>query len=81
MANVNLPTDVALDSHGNLFIASYLAIRKVATDGTISTVLPELRDVSSLEFDNDDNLYAGGTNTVKKITPEGVITIVAGKDG
>lgn len=73
--------DVAVDSAGNLFIASYNRVRKVAPDGTITTVIPP-GDLfpSALALDSAGNLYIadGFKNRVRKMTKDGVVTTIAG---
>jgi uncharacterized protein (TIGR03437 family) len=73
---------VAADGAGNLFIADYLSgLRKVAPDGTITTVGDGPRDgVSRVTIDSSGNLYLTDDLGVRirKISPDGTISTVAG---
>jgi uncharacterized protein (TIGR03437 family) len=95
-ALLNEPSDLALDPQGNAFIsdaANYL-VRKVATDGKISTyagkVVPGLPVTNSSIFnaklpyivaeaaDSGGAIYLAGYAQVYKVTPDGTLTIIAG---
>ncbi len=96
-ARLDYPSDVAVDSTGNLFIAdgSNNRIRKVSTDGVITTVAGN----GSLFYSGDggpailaglqalrvavgagDNLFIADSfnRRIRKVTPNGLITTVAG---
>lgn len=103
-ASLNLPVGVAVDLAGNVFIADGGSsfgdggerIRRVATDGAISTVAgngspgfsgdggpataAQLNRVQGVAVDSAGNLYIAdtGNNRVRKVTPDGIITTVAG---
>lgn len=85
-----LPTGVAVDSRGNLYIADHgnRRIRKISNEGesrTITTVAGmgttvPAGDVWALAVDRADNLYIPDTSNhvIRKISPDGVPTVVAG---
>ncbi len=84
-AQLSFPSDVALDSEGNLYIADSGndCIRKVDADtGHISTVIGESLDgPRGVALDGDDNLYIADTNNhrIRKIdAADGDISTVAG---
>jgi trimeric autotransporter adhesin len=97
-AQLNLPTGVAMDSAGNLYIADNLSnrIRKVTSVGVITTVAgngnggfsgdgglatsAQLRAPTGVEMDSAGNLYIADAlnNRVRKVTPAGIITTIAG---
>ncbi|CAL1517227.1 IPT/TIG domain-containing protein [Chitinophaga sp. MM2321] len=95
-AKFNQPIDITLDPAGNLYVADNLnhRIRKIATDGSVSTVAGDgtagfadgtgtaakLRNPSGIDMDKDGNLVvADRTNhRIRMIAPDGVVTTIAG---
>jgi sugar lactone lactonase YvrE len=86
------PTSVTLDKSGNLFIVDSIRIRKVSSDRTITTVAgngdssiaavsSQLGLPSGIAVDSESNLFvADGLNhRILKVSPNGMITTVAGK--
>lgn len=87
------PVDIAINSLGELYIVDFVneAIRKIAKDGTVSTLssslIPGVDDhshgfhfPSGLTIDKSDNVYIIDQSAymVKKITPSGTISAFAG---
>lgn len=85
------PSGMAFDPAGNLFVADRNGerIRKVAADtGIITTFVRNLGDPGNLNtlytrnvhlvFDAAGNLYTPSFNRIRKITPDGIITVLAG---
>jgi sugar lactone lactonase YvrE len=106
-AKLDRPLDVAIDSAGNIYIATPWRVRKVTPDGVITTFagVGEFEPYSdmpmyhpyhydggkatsaeiaadALAVDSSGNLYIADHyhNRVLKVTPDGVITSVAGND-
>ncbi len=97
-ATLNTPLGLALDAAGNLYIADTLnqRIRRVATDGTITTVAGNgtasysgdggaatdagLNYPQRVALDSEGNLYIADTfnHRIRKVTPDGTISTVAG---
>jgi sugar lactone lactonase YvrE len=92
-AQLQNPTGIALDAEGNLFIADRNRVRKVGADGVITTVAGNGEDdysgdggpatqaaVSAIGIAVDDagNIFILGSNRVRKVSPEGMITTIAG---
>ncbi len=77
------PSDIEFDVSGNMYVANFNTINKIAPDGEI-TIIPSggiygvLDKVSDIEFDSYGNMYVSNYNgrSINKITPEGVITTV-----
>jgi hypothetical protein len=63
-ANLNRPYGVACDAFGNLYIADsgYERIRKVDTNGIITTVAGYLWNCSGVAFDVFGNLFIADPN-------------------
>ncbi len=82
-AQLNLPSSVAADAAGNVYISDFLnrSVRKVSPDGTINTV-PGLNLVypGALAVDAAGNLYVAdeGRSQVFKVSASGSVSTVAG---
>jgi trimeric autotransporter adhesin len=86
------PTAVALDRVGNLYIGDVSRVRKVSPDGIINTVAGGGKSdpgdggpatsaqiaVEGIALDVNGNLYIAGYGRVRKVSPGGTITTVAG---
>jgi uncharacterized protein (TIGR03437 family) len=92
------PFGVVLDAAGNIYVADFNneRVRKIATDGTISTIAGTgvqgfggdggpavnamLSRPSRISIDSHGNLFLTdpGNSRVRKISPNGIITTVAG---
>ncbi len=97
-ASLNLPSDLAVDDKGNIFISdrSNNRVRKVDAGGIITTVAglgpaefggdfgpaedALLKYPFGICLDKQGNLYIAdrGNNRIRKVTPEGIISTVAG---
>jgi uncharacterized protein (TIGR03437 family) len=84
---------LAIDKSGNVFFADGNYLRRVATDGTISTVAgggnaspgdggpataASLGIISGVTFDSAGNLYFCEGNRIRKLTPGGILSTFAG---
>jgi len=95
-ASFKLPTDIVVNSNGNLFVAdsgNYL-IRKITSAGVVTTfagstiaghadgigTAATFYGVSGLDFDLSGNLIVADrlNHMIRKITPGGVVTTLAG---
>ena len=86
------PTAVTLDQLGNLYVGDVSRVRKVSTDGIISTVAGGGKNdpgdggpatsaqiaVESITIDGSGTLYIAGYGRVRKVSRDGIITTVAG---
>ena len=79
-ASLQYPTGLAFDAFGNLFIADQgnNSIRKVDTNGIITTVVGNLNYPQNVGFDAVGNLYIAGysDNVVHRVDTNGIITTV-----
>ncbi|MFJ4126130.1 RICIN domain-containing protein [[Kitasatospora] papulosa] len=100
-AKLNKPLGVVVDAVGTVYFSDYHnhQIRKITTDGKISTVAgdgkgayrgdngpaasAQLFHPRELAVDGAGNLYVadGNNHRIRKITPDGAITTVAGTNG
>jgi hypothetical protein len=52
------PRGLVFDSSGNLLVADYNGIRRISTNGILSTITPNYRwDKTGLAIDSEDNIY------------------------
>jgi hypothetical protein len=80
-ARFNFPNGIALGPDGNLYVADNgnLAIRMVVPDTGVVTTLATGVPVNGVAVDAAGNVYAPCTDdTVRKITPQGDVTVLAG---
>ena len=81
-ARLDLPTHVALDNSGNLYIADTLnqRIRRVDASGTITTVVTGIHHPRGMAVDGSGNLYIADTwrNRIRQVDASGTITTFAG---
>ena len=78
---------IAVDSSGNLVVLDYGGlIKKITSGGSVSTFLTSETPLSSIVIDISGTMYVtsvdpGDIGTIKKITPGGVISLIAGGAG
>jgi serine/threonine protein kinase len=98
-ARFSIPSGVAVDDSGNVYVADTYTIRKITPAGVVSTLAGGLRHAGSADgtgasarfsdqakgvaVDKEGNVYVADTynNTIRKITPSGVVSTVAGAVG
>ena len=99
-ARFNYPQDVAVDASNYVYVADNgnSCIRKVAPDGTVTTLAglcgssgsndgtnsaARFTNPLGIAIDSAGNLYVGdtGNQTIRKITPDGVVTTIGGLAG
>jgi sugar lactone lactonase YvrE len=89
LAKLRSISSIASDDNGNLLIADEInhRVRRLTAAGTIDTVAgnPDQTGISGLlnlpiglALDTAGNLYFGDVGVVRKVSPDGVITTIAG---
>jgi len=83
-ARVNWPYEIKFTKNGDGIFTAYgsASVRKISTDGTITTLLhrPNSSEYFScprgLALDRDENVYIAdsGNNVIRKISPDGICT-------
>ena len=93
-ATFNEPGCVAVDAAGNVYVGEITDIRKITPDGMVTTLAGSSASgsldgtganasfyiIQGLAVDPSGNLYVAdsGNNLIRKITPAGLVTTVAG---
>jgi len=86
------PAGIVADKFGNIFIADWNRIRKVTPSGVVSTFVgtnaigfrdgkgdaAQFTDIMDLVMDEQGNIYASDENRIRKITPQGEVSTIAG---
>ncbi len=83
------PRALVVNPAGDIFVLDSSAVRKITPGGVVSTLVPanpddpanKLSDPSGLAIDSAGNLYIAdaGNFVVRKLTPSGALSIVAGQ--
>ena len=75
-ATLTLQTaQLGIDANDNLYVASPGIFRKIAPDGTVTTITPLARVTgSSLAVDRAGNLYSGDRQMIYRTTANGTVT-------
>jgi NHL repeat-containing protein len=87
------PSGLVIDQQGNLFVGDQNCIRKITPDGVVSTFsgnqsIVGYKDgdpgealfsfINDITIDEQGNIYASDDNRIRKITPQGVVSTIAG---
>lgn len=95
-ARFTRPSSVAVDTAGNILVADITTIRRITPDGTVTTIAGSLGLTGSADgigsaarflrphiaLDTAGNvLIADESGTVRKMTPDGTVTTLAGSPG
>jgi sugar lactone lactonase YvrE len=94
IAEFNFPDGIAVDRHGNLYLCDYgnFCIRKITPDGTVSRFAgngtmgyaegdpntAEFSTIGDVVVDSTGNLYVTDDSRIRKITPQGIVSTIAG---
>jgi hypothetical protein len=95
-ASFSFPYGIAIDAFNNLYIADYgnHKIRKITPSGIVSTfagsgidgnvdgigTLASFSSPCAITIDVSGNLYVSDVNKIRKVTPEGEVSTIAGSE-
>jgi sugar lactone lactonase YvrE len=95
-ARFNHPSGIAIDKQGNLYVPDpyNFRIRKITPDGQVSTFagsgifghkdgdagIARFRFPVDIVIDSKENLFIADNNSIRKISPQGVVSTFAGSD-
>jgi serine/threonine protein kinase/sugar lactone lactonase YvrE len=70
------PLDVAIDPFGNLYVSEFDIIRKITSDGTVTTLGGIFNTIYGIAIDSFGNVFVAeaGANRIRKITQNGIVT-------
>ncbi|MEO6995232.1 MAG: immunoglobulin domain-containing protein [Lacunisphaera sp.] len=76
----SLPVNLTMAPSGSVYVADESEIRRIATDGTVTTFSTGLYYPGGCAFDSTGNLIVAdsGNFVIRKIAPDGTDTILAG---
>lgn len=66
-------TDLAIDSNDNLYVASLGTVRKIAPNGTVTTIASQLQMTGPIAVDKSGNIYTAGPGGINRITSDGSV--------
>ena len=79
-AQLSYPSGLVIDAAGNLLIAEWTSgrVRKVSAERTISTLVSGLSSPSRMVLDAAGNLFVAEVASVRRVSPRGALSLVAG---
>lgn len=82
-AKFESPTSFAVDALGNVYVAAYRSVCKIAPDGAATILTDGIVSPRGIAVDTAGYLYVADdqNHTIRKISPGGIVTTLAGKPG
>jgi streptogramin lyase len=86
------PAGIVIDGQGNLFVADASRIRKITPSGLVSTFAGTItqgyqdgpigqalfNSIADMAMDGQGNIYLSDDTRIRKITPQGIVSTIAG---
>lgn len=70
---LNALPDLAIDSNDNLYVRSVDTIRKIAPDGTVTTIASQLQTAGTIAVDKSGNIYTSGMQVINRVASDGSV--------
>lgn len=95
-ASLFIPSHIALDTQGNIYVDSGFCIRKISPSGVVTTLAGDKQEwpsvngkgrearfsnINGLTIDRQGNLYVTEFHDIRKVSPDGVVTTINVKYG
>ncbi len=82
-ARFTFPCDVTSDPAGNVYVTEGNSIRRIAADGTTTTLVTSIGEPCGIEYGPDGNLYVADPASARvfRVTLNGAVTTFAGGSG
>ncbi len=77
-ASFSIPTVLATDQEGGVYVVDNGILRKIGVDGVVSTLSTEPLKVGAIVVDNVGNIFFSNPSVIYKRDTKGVITLLAG---
>ena len=91
-AQFHFVTGITIDKEGNLFVSDFTRIRKITPAGFVSTfagsyirgyangkrAIAQFSQLEDIAIDEQGNIYATDKDRIRKITPQGIVSTIAG---
>lgn len=65
--------DLAIDSNDNLYVRSVDTVRKIAPDGTVTTIASQLQMTGTIAVDKWGNIYTSGVQVITRVASDGSV--------
>lgn len=63
--------DTAIDSVGNVYVASNQMVRKIDPGGTVLWSVTDIYGATAIDVDDENNVYVGYLSCIRKLNPSG----------
>ena len=78
VAGFYVPRGIAVDPQGNVYVKDYEGLRRIGTDGNVTTPASLSVRSASLVSDHTGNIFTAFDNAIYRTSPAGITTVLAG---